>query len=99
MKDLKALIKNPDPSFIGGLFDAEGDCTVSKKRLRLTNKDYGIIEAVLKYLEKFGIKSNVYKRTKGKYAWYIIEIYNSHALNALKFLDLRHPKWELCLPG
>ena len=94
--EINILLNKPNSSFIGGLFDAEGDCTVSKKRVRLTNRDLMVIKTVLNYLTAQGIKANVYKRVKGDYTWYTIEIYGSHAKRALRVLDLRHPKWMLC---
>ncbi len=97
LEEINVLIRNSNSSFIGGLFDAEGDCTASKKRLRFTNKDHRIIVTIAEYLAAQGIKSNIYKRTRGNYVWYTLEIYNSHALKAFRTLDLRHPKWMLCL--
>ncbi len=84
---------HPDTHLIGGLFDAEGDYTVSKKRLRFVNKDQLIVSIVVDYLSSNGVKVNTYIRKRGSYMWFSVEIYGSHAYRAIQILDLRHPKW------
>ncbi len=86
-------IKQPDPYLIGGLFDAEGDYTVAKRRLRFTNKDPRIVDLVSGYLGKVGVSYSVYERRRGKSTWYVIEIYGKNVFKLLPHLDLRHPKW------
>jgi hypothetical protein len=84
---------HPDAHLIGGLFDAEGDYTVSKKRLRFVNKDQRIANIVVDYLSSNGVNVNTYIRRRGPYAWFSVEIYGSHVYRAVRILDLRHPKW------
>jgi len=84
----------PDRHLVGGLFDAEGDYTMSKKRLRFTNKDPNLINIVRRYLNSNNISYYMYSRKKGRYVWYTIEIYGRNALSLLNILDLRHPKWK-----
>ncbi|GEM_PF-5203841 len=91
---LKVIIKNSDEHLIGGLFDAEGDYTNSKQRLRFTNRDPDIVKLVEEFLKKIQVVYHVYIRRKGSHKWYSIEIYGNHALNVMNKLDLRHPKWE-----
>ena len=93
-KTIKQCLDNPDRHFVGGLFDADGDYTASKRRLRLTNKDSRIIETVRRYLELNGVKPNIYLRTKGKYHWYTLELYGLRAVKIASILDLRHPKFS-----
>ena len=87
-------IKNPDEHLIGGLFDAEGDYTGSKRRLRFTNKDPYIVRLVEAFLRKNHVVYHVYVRRKGKHVWYCIEIYGNHVLRLINKLGLRHPKWK-----
>ena len=73
-EDLHETIKqclDPDRHFVGGLFDANGDYTASKRRLRLTNKDPRIINAVRRCLELNGAKPSICLRTRGKYQWVV----------------------------
>ena len=97
MKIIKMIIdkalKEPDKHLIGGLFNAEGNYTVSKRRLRFTNKDPRLIDLVTNYLDKFRINYHVYRRERKKYSWYTIEIYGQNIHRILPYLDLRHPKW------
>ena len=86
-------LKEPDAHLIGGLFDAEGDYTVSKNRLRFTNKDPRLVGLITDYLKKLGIKHHVYERKRKESTWYTVEIYGQNVLKLLPYLDLRHPKW------
>lgn len=90
---IDGAIKEVDAHLIGGLFDAEGDYTRSKRRLRFTNKNPYIIGLVAKYLDRLGIKYSVYERRRGKSKWYTLEIYGENTYKLLPHLDLRHPKW------
>ena len=94
---MRALIvmalKEPGTHLIGGLFDAGGDYTVSKNRLRFTNKDSRLVELVTSYLKKLGIRYHVYMRGRKGSTWYVVEIYGQNVLKLLPHLDLRHPKW------
>ena len=91
---VKIAVREPDIHLMGGLFDAEGDYTYSKKRIRFTNKDYELISLASNYLEKHGITHHIYLRRKGSNTWYVIEIYGRKTSLLLSHLDLRHPKWS-----
>ena len=93
IRGISRILEMPDRFFVGGLFDAEGDYTASKKRLRLTNRNPEIIRVVEQYFSRHGVKCNVYKRRRGKYRWFVLEIYGSNAVKAFNLLELRHPKW------
>ena len=88
------LLRSPDAHSVGGLFDAEGDFTASKKRLRFTNSNLSIVNMVSKYIGSIhDVNYHVYTRRREEYCWYVIEIYGSNVLRLLPYLDLRHPKW------
>ncbi len=91
---LEMATKNPDEQLIGGLFDAEGDYTESKCRLRFTNKDPYIVKLVEAFLRKNHVVYHIYVRRRGKHIWYNIEIYGNNLLRLISKLDLRHPKWK-----
>ena len=86
-------LKAPDAHLIGGLFDAEGDYTISKRRLRFTNKNPKLVNLVTDYLKRIKIKYHVYRRKRGKSIWYVVEVYGQNVSRLLPYLDLRHPKW------
>ena len=91
---LDLAMKNPDGHLIGGLFDAEGDYTESKRRIRFTNKDPTIIKLVEDFMRKNQIIFHIYTRSKGRHVWYSVEVYGKHVLKLINKLDLRHPKWK-----
>ena len=91
---VETALKEPDPHLIGGLFDAEGDYTDSKRRIRFTNKDSNLVRLVVDYLRENGVLCHVYVRRRGKSVWFIVEVYGKHAFRLLSLLDLRHPKWS-----
>ena len=93
------LRENPTAYYVSGLFDAEGDCTPSKVRVRFTNSRIELIEAVPKYLDVCGVKYHIYLRKKERHTWYSLEIYGvKQVARLLDCLDLKHPKWSACRP-
>jgi hypothetical protein len=94
---IQDLMMDPRPNkyLIGGLFDAEGDYTASKNRIRFTNKDYVLVNLVMNYLDKNNINYHLYVRRKNTFKWYVVEIYGrENILKLVRKIDLRHPKWN-----
>ena len=52
---IQEVLSNANEHLVGGLFDAEGDFTESKRRLRFVNKSWVLIRLVGRFLERCGI--------------------------------------------
>ena len=93
------LRTSPTAYYVGGLLDAEGDCTQSKARVRFTNSQLELVRAVSRYFEACGVKHHIYMRRKNHYTWYILEVYGSRQVELLlSCLHLNHSKWSACQP-